>query len=483
MIERAVPNALRWIKKCAGTDVRRRPMNGEPAPAEIHRLSVADALLRLGTDVGGLAADEAERRLREYGPNRVEKIARTPAVLRLLREFVQFFSVILWVAAALAFVAEWSAPGQGMARIGYALIGVILVSGIFSFWQEYRVEQTLNALQQLLPRQVNLLRAGAVVRLPIDDLVPGDLLLLEQGDIVPADCRVIEAFGLRVSNAIVTGEAMPLARDAGPSQEDDLIRSRNTLLAGTSLVSGQGKAVVFATGARTEFGKIAHLAQTSGAVISPLRRQLAYLSRLIAALAIGIGLVFFAIGAAIEVPFWQDFIFSIGIIVAMVPEGLLPTLTLALVLAAQRLARRNVLIRHLGSVETLGSATVICTDKTGTLTENRMRAQELLLGRERYPAAVFANRPEIAQHFRRFFEAAHLCHDLKETEANGDRIYLGDPMEVALVEMAQAAIAEFPAMRRLDEIPFDTDRMRHSVLYDAAEGPVLYCKGAPEAVL
>jgi len=167
----------------------------------------------------------------------------------------------------------------------------------------------------------------------------------------------------------------------------------------------------------------------------------------------------------------------------MVPEGLLPTLTLALVLAAQRLARRNVLIRHLGSVETLGSATVICTDKTGTLTENRMRAHELLLGRERYRAATFANRPEIAQRFLRFFEAAHLCHDLKETEANGNRVYLGDPMEAALVEMAGAAIGEFPATRRLDEIPFDTDRMRHSVVYDTADGPVLYCKGAPEAVL
>ncbi|HEV2334680.1 MAG TPA: cation-transporting P-type ATPase [Stellaceae bacterium] len=450
---------------------------------KIQQLSVEAALSSLGSNPGGLSAAEAGRRTREYGANRIEKIARAPAVLRLFREFVQFFSVILWVAAGLAFVAEWSAPGQGMARIGYALIGVILVSGIFSFWQEYRVEQTLNALQELLPRRVNLLRGGTVARLPADQLVPGDLLLVEQGEIVPADCRLTEAFALRVSNATVTGEAMPQARDSGPSQEDDPIRSRNILLAGTSVVSGQGKAVVFATGPHTEFGKIAHLAQTADDVVSPLRRQLAYLSRLIAALAVGIGLAFFAIGTVIDVPFWQDFIFSIGIIVAMVPEGLLPTLTLALVLAAQRLARRNVLIRHLGSVETLGSATVICTDKTGTLTENRMQARELLLGRERYPAAAFANRPERAQHFHRFFEAAHLCHDLKETEAHGSRVYLGDPMEAALVEMAGAAIAEFPAMRRLDDIPFDTDRMRHSVLYETTEGPVLYCKGAPEAVL
>jgi len=219
-------------------------------------------------------------------------------------------------------------------------------------------------------------------------------------------------------------------------------------------------------------------------VVSPLRRQLAHLSRLIAALAVGIGLLFFAIGAAINLPVWQDLIFSIGIIVSMVPEGLLPTLTLALALAAQRLAKRNVLIRHLGSVETLGSATVICTDKTGTLTQNRMRAQELLLGSESCAAAAVANEPKIAHHFYNFFEAACLCQDLKETQAAGrQREFLGDPMEAALVEMARATVAEFPAARRLIEIPFDSDRMRHSVLYETVDGLVLYCKGAPEAVL
>jgi sodium/potassium-transporting ATPase subunit alpha len=329
----------------------------------------------------------------------------------LLREFVQFFSVILWVAAALAFVTEWSAPDQGMSRIGYALIGVILITGISTFWQECRIERTLDALEKLLPRQVSLLRGGSVLRLAAEQVVPGDIFLLEQGDIVAADCRLIEAFGLRVNNATVTGEAMPQARDPDPSQEDDIIHSRNILLAGTFVVSGQGKAVVFATGVRTEFGRIAQLTQASAAAVSPLRRQLAYLSRLIAAMAIGIGLVFFAVGAAIEVPFRQDFIFSIGIIVSMVPEGLLPTLTLSVVLAAQRLAKRNVLVRHLASVETLGSTTIICTYKTGTLTESRMRVQELLLGRERYPVTDVASGPEIGQRCLEFVLAANYCHD------------------------------------------------------------------------
>ncbi|HXP77142.1 MAG TPA: cation-transporting P-type ATPase, partial [Stellaceae bacterium] len=216
--------------------------------------------------------------------------------------------------------------------------------------------------------------------------------------------------------------------------------------------------------------------------ISPLRRELVHLSRLIAILAVAIGLSFFAIGTAIRVPFWQDFIFAIGIIVAMVPEGLLPTLTLALVLAAQRMAKRNVLIRHLTSVETLGSATVICTDKTGTLTENRMRVRELLVGLERLRANVLAKRPDLAERQRAFFQTAALCHSLHETERRGARVLLGDPMEAALVEMGRAALPDLGSARSVDEISFDADRMRQSVVYEAPGGRVLYCKGAPESL-
>jgi sodium/potassium-transporting ATPase subunit alpha len=340
----------------------------------IHRLSIDDALTCVGSGAHGLSSAEAARRLKLYGPNRMEHVTRQPLALRLLKEFFQFFSVILWCAAALAFVAEWYDPGEGMARIGYAIVVVILISGGFSFWQEYRAERTLAALQKLLPRLIDVFRDGSVLRLPTDQLVVGDIVALRQGDQIPADCRLIEGFGVRVNCATLTGESAPRSLDTNPSDPSegaDLIHCRNILLAGTSLVSGQAKGVVFATGKLTEFGHIAHIAQTGAEIASPLRKQLAYLSRLIAVLSIAVGALFFAIGALIGVPVWQDVLFFIGIIVAMVPEGLLPTLTLALVLAAQRMAKRNVLIRHLTSVEALGSATVICTDKTGTLTENR----------------------------------------------------------------------------------------------------------------
>ena len=306
-----------------------------------------------------------------------------------------------------------------MAKVGYAIVTVILVSGLFSFWQEYRVEQTLAALRKLLPQQAQVLREGKVTRVPAEQLVPGDIVHLEQGDNIPADCRLIEAFGARVNNAVVTGESLPKAREADPSDVDDLIHSKNVVLAGTSLVSGQAKAVVFATGMHTEFGKIAHLTQTAVEEVSPLRKEIAHLSRLTIILAVLIGLLFFSLGWMIGIPFWKAFIFAIGIIVAMVPEGLLPTLTLALVLATQRMAKRNVLIRYLPSVETLGSTTVICTDKTGTLTQNHMMVRRLYLGETFDSPAGVKQKPDFADLYRPFFQAARMCHDLKETESHG----------------------------------------------------------------
>jgi calcium-translocating P-type ATPase len=450
---------------------------------KIHQLVAAEAVVSLNTTAEGLSAEEAARRLREYGPNRIEKVSGESPVLRFLKEFTHFFALILWLAAGLAFLAEWSDPGQGMAKIGYAILAVIVVSGVFSFWQEYRVEQTLAALRKLLPEQVGVMREGNAMRLPAEELVPGDVVFLEQGDNVPADCRLIEAFSVRVNNATVTGESLPKARTANPSEADEIIHGENILLAGTSMVSGEATAIVFATGMRTEFGKIAHLTQTGREAVSPLRQQVAHLSRVIGVLAVVIGLAFFGIGRSIGVPFWEDFIFAIGIIVAMVPEGLLPTLTLALVLATQRMAKRNVLIRYLPSVETLGSTTVICTDKTGTLTQNRMTVKQVLLGE--YLGAPPAASVATASHdgYRPFYLTAALCHDLREGEQRGRTVLLGDPMEVALVEAAQQALPKLPAYQKLDEIPFDADRMRLSTVYAMPDGPTLYCKGAPEAVL
>ncbi len=467
----------------------------------IFRLTAEQALASLRTAADGLSAEEAQRRRAEFGPNHVEEVGRENLLLSFAREFTHFFAIILWIVAALAFLAEAFDPGQGMGRLGVAIVGVILINGVFSFWQEYRAERAVAALRKLLPQQVEVLRAGEIVQILAIDLVPGDIVLLEEGDYVPADCRLVEAAGLRVNAATITGESLPQARNADPGSESSPLLAKNIVLAGTSVVSGQARGLVYATGMHTEFGKIAHLTQTAGKGASPLQREIARLSRIVAFLATGIGILFFLIGQALGLPFWGNLLFAIGIIVANVPEGLLPTVTLSLAMATQRMAKRNALVRHLPAVEALGSTTVILSDKTGTLTQNRMSVRRLWLG-----GAFLANddpaaRQGMAEQHRALFVNAALCHNLKQTLSTNaaaageppgtppagkhpnDHVWLGDPMEIALAEMGRQVAGSLAGHARIGEIPFDSDRKRMSVLVETPQGRMLYCKGALETVL
>ncbi len=445
---------------------------------KIHHLTADAALQSLRTGRDGLSAAEAARRLKEFGANRIERVRTERAWQRLAHGFTHLLALILWLAAALAFFAEVRAPGQGMGVLGVAILIVIFINGLFSFWQEHRTEQALAALQKLLPHQVKVSRNGRLAPLPAAELVPGDIVWLEAGDDVPADCRVLEAFDARVNNATITGESVPLPRDAQPSAVEDVLRARNLLLAGTALVAGEARAAVFATGMRTEFGKIAHLTQATGAVLSPLQREIARLSRVLALIAMALGVLFFFIGQALGLTFWANLLFAVGIIVANVPEGLLPTVTLALAMSGQRMARRNVLIRSLPSVETLGCATVILSDKTGTLTQNRMEVKRLY-------AAGSLHAPGdtgLAALAAPFLDIARHCHSLKPAGARGLG-YLGDPMEIALVQLAEQAQPAAVHHPKRDEIPFDSERRRLSTLHDTPAGLALYTKGALESLL
>ncbi len=449
----------------------------------IHRLTADEALASLKTSPAGLLQAEAVRRLAEFGPNHVEEVRREHLLFSFAREFTHFFAIILWAGAALAFLAEHFDPGQGMARLGVAIVGVIVINGMFSFWQEYKAERAVAALRQLLPQKVKARRGGEIVEMLAIDLVPGDIVLLEEGCLVPADCRLVEAFALRVNTATVTGESLPKARNIESSMEESPLFAKNIALAGTAVVSGQARALVYATGMRTEFGKIAHLTQTAGEASSPLQREIARLSRIVAALATGMGVAMFFIGEALGLPAWENLLFAIGIIVANVPEGLLPTVTLSLAMATQRMARRNALVRHLPAVEALGSTTTICCDKTGTLTQNRMSVRRLWLGGGLVEPADVAAQPRLARDNRQMFINAALCHNLNEVDDHGERKLLGDPMEMALAGMSRQAAGELDGFARIDEIPFDTERKRMSVLCQTPRGRVLYCKGAPETVL
>lgn len=452
---------------------------------DIWRGQVEQVLEGLATGREGLGVAEAARRLATFGCNRVEARPRQLLALRFAREFTHFFAIILWIAAALALVADRFDPGQGMGALAAAIVGVIFVNGGFSFWQEYRAERAIEALAALLPQRALACRDGKLETVLAQDLVPGDVIALEAGDNVPADCRVIEALGLRVNAATVTGESRPVGRVAEAVEAAGAEDARNLVLAGTSVVAGRARAVVFATGMHTEFGRIAHLSQHTEERPSPLALEIARLSRLGALAATALGVVFFFVGRAIGVPFWDSALFAIAIIVANVPEGLLPTVTLSLAMATQRMARRNALVRHLPAVEALGATTVICTDKTGTLTENRMRVVNLMAGGRvrmaRPEGAEGANGAGVTAELAGLLAVAAGCHSLR-ADADAEGGYAGDPMEVALVECAAAWGVRESGMR-VAELPFETGRNRMSVAAEDGSDVWLLCKGAPELVV
>jgi calcium-translocating P-type ATPase len=447
------------------------------------RLDAAQALSSLKSDPRGLAADEAARRRLEFGPNQIEEAARTPVWIRLAREFSHFLAIILWVAAALAFVSEYSQPGHGMLELGIAIVGVIAVNGVFSFLQEYRAERALDALRRLLPQTARVMRPEGLETLPAEDIVPGDLIVLEAGDSVPADCRLVEAAGLRVDLSTLTGESFPRRCNASPEASSSVLGSRNLLLAGTSVVAGRGRAVVFATGMKTEFGGIARLTQSTLEVASPLQVEIRRLSRVVAFMATAVGLACFAVGELIGLPFLGNFMFAIGIIVANVPEGLLPTVTLSLAMATQRMARRRAIVRHLPAVETLGCTSVILSDKTGTLTQNRMSVREVFAADQHASVDALATLAVGASPARRLAVSAGCCHEVRVDLRDGERRLVGDPMEIALLEFAEARLAASGGYERISELPFDADRKRMSVMVRDAAGLATHCKGALESLL
>jgi calcium-translocating P-type ATPase len=427
----------------------------------------------------GLSQLEAEQRLERYGANRLPPLKRRPLVLRFLDQMVHFMALLLWIAGALAFVA-------GTPQLGWAIWAVVLINGLFSFWQEFQAERTLAALTRSLPRQVQVWRDGSLGSRSAEELVAGDRVLLEEGDRVPADCRISVSHALRVDLSVLTGESVPVARmaiDLPASQAGVPLPTSerpNLLLAGSTIASGRGEAIVYSTGTETEFGQVAHLTAGTQRSASTLERQVARIVHTISTIAIAMGLLAFALSLVfVGMTPLESLVFAIGIIVANVPEGLLPTVTLALALNVQRMARRQALVRRLSAVETLGSVSVICSDKTGTLTCNRMAVEETWL-----PV------PSEALH-QLLLEGAALCSNAR-LNAEGA---VGDPTETAMLQAALAAGLDPAEQQRLHprqrEIPFDSHRRRMTVLVTwndpplpiATGGSLVITKGAPLEVL
>jgi sodium/potassium-transporting ATPase subunit alpha len=436
----------------------------------IQALSRPDVLRILVTSETGISQSEAAKRLREYGPNEISEAKKRPLYLRFLAQFTHFLAILLWLAAALCFLSQYLRPGEGLLSLGLAIVGVIVINALFTFIQEYRAERAVAALKALLPFNVKVIRDGFQKEVPARKVVPGDVFLLEAGDKVPADGRLLEVNRLMVNNAPLTGESDPKSRSAEPFS-GEYLESPNLVFAGTLTVSGSGLAVALATGMATEFGKIAHLTSAVEPALSPLQREIIRVTRIVAAIAVTLGILFFALGSLIGRGFWHNFLFAIGIIIANVPEGLLPTVTLSLAMGSQRLAKRKALIKNLNSVETLGSVTVICSDKTGTLTQNRMAVKHLWV-------LEGEGTKNDRQGRDRLLTIAQLCNNALQVEGG----YRGDPTEVALLEAAQEEMGEVKGERLL-EIPFDAERKRMTTVTRVKDETLVLTKGAPETVL
>lgn len=302
----------------------------------------------------GLTAAQAAARLQRDGPNAMPRPPRASPIRRLAKELVHFFAIMLWVAAGLAFVGR-------LPQLGIAIIVVIVINALFAFVQERRADRAAERLRSLLPARIAVLRDGARTLVDALEVVQGDLMLVTAGDRIPADGVVEHGTALRIDTSLLTGESVPI--DVGPN---------DLAYAGTFVVEGDGEVLVSATGDRTRLAAIARMTTHAQSPRSVLEEELRRVVRLIAAIAVLAGVAFFAIAMALGNPASDGLVFGIGVTVALVPEALLPTVTLTLAWGAEQMARRQVLVRDLQAVETLGATTVICTDKTGTLTRNEM---------------------------------------------------------------------------------------------------------------
>lgn len=415
----------------------------------------------------GLGAAEVAERLREVGPNTVEVRERWGWLRTLARQLGNFFTLLLVASAAICFVADTLQPGENMAVLGWALLGVSLLNAGFSFLQEYRAERAMEELKKFLPPQVETVREGRVRRIPAEELVPGDVLAVAEGDRLPADVRLVECDGLLVNNAPLTGEAKPLPLTAA-AVGGALRESANVALAGCGVLKGNGLGVVFATGIRTEFGKLAHLSQAIRRAPSPLERETAHMVRVLTVIAAAMGFTFFLYGVLSGRPLWVNLVFMMGIIVANVPEGLLPTFTLSLAMGSLRMARKNVLVKGLNAVEALGAVHVICTDKTGTLTRNA-----LALTRLADPQSGAELGDEAG---RRLLELALCASEVRPAEGG----FSGDPMDVAVAAAHAARGGEPLAAAR--HFPLDPEKRRAAGIGPVAGETVFAVKGAWEAL-
>jgi P-type Ca2+ transporter type 2C len=460
-----------------------------------HALSAADVGGRVQSTPAGLTGTEATRRLLEHGPNELQAAQPISPWTILLAQFKNVLIIVLLLATALSALL-----GHGVEAV--AITVIVLFAATLGFVQEYRAERAIEALRRMAAPMATVLRDGEECEVPARDLVPGDVVVLRSGNRVPADARLIEAANLQIQEAALTGESVPIEKHIAPlgSPALPLGDRRNMAHAGTVVTYGRGRAMVVATGMTTEFGKIAQLLQSVQAGKTPLQENLDKLGHVLARAALVVVAVIVALGLWRGQPFIEMLVFGIALAVAVVPEALPAVVTISLAIGVQRLVKRGALMRRLSAVETLGSTSVICSDKTGTLTKDEMTVRRLYVAGQQLDLSGAGYEPhgQFSRHgvvvdpppqASRLLQAAALACDahIVRDEATGRWQVKGDPTEGALVVAAAKAgldkldlDARFP---RVSEIPFASETKRMTTLHAEAGGVMAFAKGAPEVIL
>ncbi|HEY3297048.1 MAG TPA: HAD-IC family P-type ATPase [Armatimonadota bacterium] len=466
----------------------------ESVEHEWHALSVDEVLQRLGSSSEGLSASEAEKRLAEFGPNTIAKTRRVSAFVSFMQQFRSPLIYILLAASLISFAL-------GEVTDGEVILVIVLFNAVIGFAQEYKAEKALEALKRMAAATANVVRGAEEIEVPAEQVVPGDVIAIEAGDRIPADARLIEEARLSVDESALTGESVPAGKSTQTTFEESSLADRSDMLyAGTSVKVGRGMAVVVATGGNTETGRIAKEVQESPVIETPIQRKLAEVGRWLGIIGLVVALVLVLVGLLRGFPVYTLFFTAVAAAVAFIPESLPAVVTIVLAIGVQRMAKRHAIIRKLPAVESLGSATVICTDKTGTLTKNEMTVEACYVSGQRFeisgggydPAGEYsfenraidpADRPDLTL----ALTAAVLCNDAHMVELESGWSISGDPTEGALVVAARKAgirkIVLDESHPRRDEIPFESETKYMATLNMFEDRPTIFVKGAPEIVI
>ncbi|WP_461226581.1 cation-translocating P-type ATPase [Lacticaseibacillus suihuaensis] len=452
------------------------------------KADAATVLHNLGTQATGLSDQAAQTRLARFGHNTIRKGQSQPQWRVFLKNFASLMAILLWVSGIIAMLS-------GTVELGIAIWLVNVINGLFSYWQERAAKKATDSLMAMLPTYVQVYRNGKLQQLDATLLVPGDVFALQAGNAVPVDARLLEASSLQVDQSALTGESVPESKFVRYEPGSGEFAESNLVYAGTTVGAGTGTAVAYATGMHTEFGKIAALTQNQTKAQSPLTLELNRLTKQISLIAIGIGIAFFLAAIFfVKYPAAKAFIFALGMIVAFIPEGLLPTVTLSLAQGVQRMAKKHALVKDLNSVETLGETTVICSDKTGTLTQNQMTVNYVWTRNQTFKVTgqgyvndgrVLADGKPVAfdadPDLKRVVQVVAMNNDTTVTPAQdgGKPKILGTPTEAALVILAQKAgfdkALAAKAAPRVKEFPFDSERKRMCTVHAPQSGDLVAC--------